>query len=723
MTVPRTVTEGRVTIGLANERNRELLRDILAEFDVSELGTSVPPETDLCIVDESTLGDAKEALSGWQQDQHPAFAPVLLLADPGSADPWSQYTDELNWLVDAILTQPTKKSALVNRVRKLLDMREISRELATEHQLIERVFATSPLAKLVIDTEERVVRANEQAARLFDVSKDELQGEPFGSWDWRAIDESGDEIPPAELPYYRVLETGRPVYQFEHGFERPGEEPIWLSVNMAPITDTEGNVEYLVASIENITVRRTQQRELDRQLDLFRKAQDIADVGAWEYDRRTEELYWTEKVSEIHGLPNDTTATIGEALEYYHPEDRPEIRRKFRRALDEGVAYDLEVRLIDEQGSLHWVRTRGEPQYDDGEVARIRGTLQDITDRKERELELRRMSRAVDEAPIGVTITDPSLDDNPIIYVNDRFCEMTGYAREEVLGRNCRLLQGELTEERPVKKIRQAVDAREPVSVVLRNYRKDGTEFWNALHIAPVRDESGEVVSFIGFQQDVSDRIERDRQLMTLDRYLRHNLRNEMSIVQGLAERIRSEGEDPVPTYADQIRGSVESLLGNVEKQRRIVQILQEEPDHREFELVSLLDSIVDEFANARPEATVSISAPESVTVSATGQLPDALAELVDNAIRHNDRESPTVSVEVTAEPDKVTVEVADDGPSIPDMDVNVLTGADDETAIYHGEGLGLWLVYLVVHRSRGSVLYAENDPRGNVVSVVLSDE
>jgi PAS domain S-box-containing protein len=722
LSISRRSEQARVAIGLANERNRQLLGELLAEFDVAGVDASVPPDTDICIVDETTLARSTDVLSEWQREQHPAFAPVLLLADPDNKDPWKEYTDELGWLVDAILIQPTKKAALVNRVRKLLEMREISSELATEHKLIERVFGTSPLAKLVIDTDRRIVRANEQLATLLDRPAEDLEGRRIDAWDWRAVDEDGEEVPPSELPHSRVLETGRPVYQYEYRFERSDGEMLWLSVNMAPITDAEGDVEYVVGSLEDITVRRSQRAELDRQLDLFRKAQDIAKVGAWEYDSATDELYWTEMAGEIHGRLGKTPH-LEEAFEYFHPDDRPMVRQQFQRALQEGLPYDSEVRLIDEDGVLHWVRIQGEPQYEAGEVVRLRGTVQNVTDRKERELELRRMSRAVDEAPIGVTISDPSLDDNPLIYVNDKFCELTGYAREEAVGRNCRYLQGELTDERTVERVRRAIDAREPVSVVLRNYRKDGTEFWNALHVAPVRNEEGDLVNFIGFQQDVSDRVERDRQLTTLDRYLRHNLRNEMSIVQGLAEQIRTEGDAELSSYADQIQSSVESLLRNVEKQRRIVQILQEDTQLQEFDLVSLLDSIVDEYANVYPEAELSLSGPDSVTVSATEQLPEALSELVENAVRHNDTESPTVSLEVTAEAGHVTVEVADDGPGITDMDVNVLTGADDETAIYHGGGLGMWLVYLVLHRSRGSVHYSENDPRGAVVSLVLSSD
>ena len=116
--------------------------------------------------------------------------------------------------------------------------------------------------------------------------------------------------------------------------------------------------------------------------------------------------------------------------------------------------------------------------------------------------------RAVDEAPVGISLSDPSLPDNPMVYVNDAYEELTGYERGEVLGRNCRFLQGPDTEEDPVRKMREAIDARESVSVELINYREDGTPFWNQVTIAPIFDEEEEAIHYVGFQNDVTDRKE-----------------------------------------------------------------------------------------------------------------------------------------------------------------------------------------------------------------------
>ncbi|WP_255170462.1 bacterio-opsin activator domain-containing protein [Natrononativus amylolyticus] len=115
-------------------------------------------------------------------------------------------------------------------------------------------------------------------------------------------------------------------------------------------------------------------------------------------------------------------------------------------------------------------------------------------------------ARAVNEAPVGVTISDPSREDNPLVYINRAYREITGYSADEVVGRNCRFLQGPDSDPEAVAAMREAIADERPVTVELKNYRKDGTEFWNEVTIAPVRNADGERTHYVGFQNDISAR-------------------------------------------------------------------------------------------------------------------------------------------------------------------------------------------------------------------------
>ena len=127
--------------------------------------------------------------------------------------------------------------------------------------------------------------------------------------------------------------------------------------------------------------------------------------------------------------------------------------------------------------------------------------------------------RAIATASNGIVIADASRSELPLVYVNAAFLRLTGYTEAEVLGRNCRLLQGPATDPSQVQPIRRRLLAGRDVHTVLLNYRRDGTAFWNELHVSPVVDAAGHITHYIGNQLDVTSRVERERRTT----YLAHH--------------------------------------------------------------------------------------------------------------------------------------------------------------------------------------------------------
>lgn len=142
--------------------------------------------------------------------------------------------------------------------------------------------------------------------------------------------------------------------------------------------------------------------------------------------------------------------------------------------------------------------------------------------------------RALDVAAEGVTIADARMKDRPLIYANEGFERITGYPVAEVLGRNCRFLQGPHTDPAAVAEIRAAVAEQRECVVEILNYRKDKTTFWNRLSITPVRDHTGAVSHFIGVQSDVTARREVEQALRRSKEALEHDVRLAARIQQTL---------------------------------------------------------------------------------------------------------------------------------------------------------------------------------------------
>lgn len=131
------------------------------------------------------------------------------------------------------------------------------------------------------------------------------------------------------------------------------------------------------------------------------------------------------------------------------------------------------------------------------------------------------LSQILDTCVNGITLSDPDQDDNPIVYANEAFELITGYDSEEIVGRNCRFLQGQDRDQEGIEKIREAIRDRKPVTVTLRNYRKDGTLFYNRFSIRPLFDRDGHLIYFLGIQYDVTNQVQAEEELKRLNAILR----------------------------------------------------------------------------------------------------------------------------------------------------------------------------------------------------------
>ena len=168
---------------------------------------------------------------------------------------------------------------------------------------------------------------------------------------------------------------------------------------------------------------------------------------------------------------------------------------------------------------------------------------------------------------MAMIVTNPRQDDNPIIFANDAFCRLTGYARDEILGRNCRFLQGPDTDPATVVRMRAAIAAAEPIELDIRNYRKDGQPFWNRLLVGPVHDASGVLTHYFASQFDVTAELERLTELENHNKALTALAKQLSERSDELAEAngmLRSEAEE---------RGRVEEALRHAHKMEAVGQL------------------------------------------------------------------------------------------------------------------------------------------------------
>ncbi|NES19083.1 MAG: PAS domain S-box protein [Symploca sp. SIO3E6] len=217
-------------------------------------------------------------------------------------------------------------------------------------------------------------------------------------------------------------------------------------------------------------------------------------------------LYISEGGRELSGLaPQEIIAEPERYLKTIHPEDRADFEETLRTSVTTLKPSNHEYRIVATSGEVKWVRDSIRySRLDNGDVI-VDGVALDISDRRKSEERLRLLDRAIAASSNGIIITDPLQPDNPIVYVNPGFEQITGYSIKEVMGQNCRFLQGNETTQPALEKFRTTLKAQRECHVTLRNYRKDGTLFWNELSISPVLNTSGQLTHYIGVQTDITE--------------------------------------------------------------------------------------------------------------------------------------------------------------------------------------------------------------------------
>lgn len=337
---------------------------------------------------------------------------------------------------------------------------------------------------------------------------------------------------------------------------------------------------------------------------------------------------------------------------------------------------------------------------------------------------------AVRATRMPMIITDPSQPDNPIVFCNEAFQKLTGYAQDEVLGRNCRFLQGPDTDRCSIDKIREAISRGESIAIELLNYRKNGSTFWNALYLSPVRNDDDSIQFFFASQLDVTNHVaakdravaqkeeienEVARRTSQLEAALEaktlllhevdHRVKNNLTMIGSLLRLQARTIGDP------EVTGKIEAMMERIDALATVHRTLYQSDDVTKFDVSAFAVTLAQDVIGSSGRSDIALATdlePILIPAGHASSLGLVLNEILTNAIKHGLREgrAGTLKLSGRSTANGAEIRIEDDG-----------IGLSDEPS----KGLGRMLVERLTKQTGATAEWSNLDP-GTSVTIHLND-
>lgn len=352
----------------------------------------------------------------------------------------------------------------------------------------------------IINPDWRYLYVNEAAARHGNQTKEKLLG--------AKMTDVYPELESTEV--YKVLRQCmdyRESHSIENEFTYPDGSKRWFNLNIQP--DQEG----LFITSTDITERKRQEKALRHNKTILDATGRMAKVGGWELNTDTMEVTWTEETYRIHEVLFDQQPSLLEAINFFHPEDRPKLEQAIQHAINFGEPYDMEIRFITAKEKHLWTRTICQPEIFNGKVIKLMGTFQDITDQKQVEEALEESKAFLDNMSDIAYIAD---DQGNLVWVNSAVKRITGFSPEEIIGKPFLPLFIEENQSSLIDVYQRTLNGE-----VLENILTFKTGITCHFNSLPKRNKQGDITGTFGVARDISKRQAAEQALQTSEARLK----------------------------------------------------------------------------------------------------------------------------------------------------------------------------------------------------------
>ncbi|MFW5965827.1 MAG: PAS domain S-box protein, partial [Halodesulfurarchaeum sp.] len=608
--------------------------------------------------------------------------------------------------------------------REITDRKRNERKLRLYRQAVES--STDMLA--ASDRDREYLFANRRYRKFHGIDQDEnvrgLANEAV----------LGEELLAEIEPYLERVYNGESV-SFE--MQRPDPRGVHrtLDVRFSPLEDEDGRIVGDLTALRDVTDRKQQERELREKTERLDLAIEGADLGVWDWDMRTGRVRRNEQWAAMLGYELEEIENRLDGWEYLlHPDDlEPHDEALERHLAGEAEFYTVDYRLRTKSGDWRWVRNIGKVLEWEGErPMRAVGIHQDIDEQKRNERELeqaqKRLRQVIDLVPDPIFAKNR---DGEYLLANESMAILYDREPEELIGLTDRDLGI------PEKKARTfrnedlaVIDSGDSKIIPERTIHHEAGE--RRVHqtvLIPYDPVGSEEEGVLGYARDITNRKEYERQvevqrdtLEILNQVVRHDIRNDLQLILAYTEMVLDHVDEDGEEHARTALSAATSAIEITETARDVADVvLQSTADLSPTSLPETLETVVSNARDNHGDATITIDGSlPAVEVKEDGLLDSLFRNLLQNAVVHNDKDDPQVTLSATREDDRVRVAVADNGPGIPPEQREEIFQKGEKGLESEGTGLGLYLVTTLVDRYGGAVSVEANDPGGSVFVVEL---
>jgi PAS domain S-box-containing protein len=480
-----------------------------------------------------------------------------------------------------------------------------------------------------------------------------------------------------------------------------------VSIQAEPIFDGDGTVKRIAGASREVTEQRLRQRRLGEQQRMVQSIFDAIPDVLYTFDTHGTLLRWNDQLEAETGYGADEIETMV-VTDFVPADEVQKIASSFQSIIQDRRSVTVESAFETSDGERVPFEFTGAPLEDaDGSLRGVTGVGRNISDRKERE---RRFEAVFNNTYQFTGIMSP---DGTLLEINETAIKFAGRGRESFVGEKIWDAYWFQSNETAKRTAREAVETAQRGELFREQISVQGVDREAVIDfsVRPVVDDSGNIELLIPEGRDITRLSEREQQLDVTSRFLRHNIRNKLTVIEGCAALISETDDDQLQSYGNRILMAATDLGGSAEMARNIHGLIKSDPTPENVNLAGQIEKAVSDVRDEYPEANLSVDAPESVTVTSLRSLHEALGELLRVVFRDTTIADPTAEITVT-EGESVFLEITTVDGGLSSTEQEVLVGEIDVNQMRHPRGLGIWYVYWHVWYSGGRVTIDGNDVR-----------